>query len=29
VRPDRYVAAVANDVNELSRVSELLLASLL
>ena len=29
VRPDRYVAAVANDANELNRVSELLLASLL
>ena len=29
VRPDRYVAAVAHDANQLSRVSELLLASLL
>lgn len=29
VRPDRYVAAVANDANELNRVSELLLASFL
>ena len=29
VRPDRYVAAVAHDANELSSVSELLLASLL
>ena len=29
VRPDRYVAAVANDANELSRVSELLFASML
>ena len=29
VRPDRYVAAVAHDANQLSRVSELLFASML
>jgi hypothetical protein len=29
VRPDRYVAAVAYDANQLSRVSELLFASML